>query len=132
MAARIGFEECSRSSCAGRAFAGLAGLLLASLLGGGCTSTRDYIHNGFKVGPNYCKPAAPVAQNWIDADDVRVRNQCDDLSKWWSVFNDPVLDSLICCAYQQDLSLRVAGYRVLEARAQMAIDVGNLFPSRRR
>jgi NodT family efflux transporter outer membrane factor (OMF) lipoprotein len=44
------------------------------------------------------------------------------------VFNDPRLESLICFAYQQNLSLRVAGCRVLEARAQMAIDTGNLFP----
>ena len=88
----------------------------------------EYIHNGFKVGPNYSPPPAPVAQNWIDANDVRVRKQSDDLSKWWVVFKDPVLESLICSAYQQNLSLRVAACRVLEARAQMMIDAGNLFP----
>ena len=94
----------------------------------GCTSLSDYVHNGFKVGPNYSPACAAVARNWIDADDVRVRKQCDDLSKWWAVFNDPALDSLICYAYQQNLSLRVAACRVLEARAQMVIDTGNLFP----
>jgi NodT family efflux transporter outer membrane factor (OMF) lipoprotein len=95
---------------------------------GGCTSWRDYINNGFKVGPNYAKPPAPVAKDWIDANDQRVRRESDDLSKWWAVFNDPVLDSLVCYAYQQNLSLRVAGMRVLEARAQLAIDTGNLLP----
>jgi NodT family efflux transporter outer membrane factor (OMF) lipoprotein len=94
----------------------------------GCTSLSEYVHNGFKVGPNYRTPPAPVAQNWIDADDKRLRNDSDDLSKWWGVFKDPVLDSLIGCAYRQNLSLRVAAFRVLEARAQMLIDVGNLFP----
>jgi len=113
---------------AGRTLTCLAGLLLAAMLNGGCTATSEYIHNGFKVGPNYTPPPAPVAQNWIDAADVRVRTKCDDLSKWWTVFNDPALDSLVCCAYRQNLSLRVAAYRVLEARAQMAIDVGNVFP----
>ena len=34
----------------------------------GCTSTREYFANGFKVGPNYCRPAAPVADQWIDSD----------------------------------------------------------------
>jgi NodT family efflux transporter outer membrane factor (OMF) lipoprotein len=106
----------------------LAGLLLAAMFTGGCTSPSEYFHNGFKVGPDYAPPPAPVAPHWIDADDVRVRSQCDDLSKWWLVFRDPVLDSLIGCAYQQNLSLRVAAYRVLEARAQVAIDTGNLFP----
>ena len=98
------------------------------MLTSGCTSWQDYVHNGFKVGPNYSKPPAPVAKDWIDADDKRVRTASDDLSKWWTVFNDPVLDSLICDAYRQNLSLRVAGMRVLEARAQLAIDTGNLLP----
>jgi NodT family efflux transporter outer membrane factor (OMF) lipoprotein len=95
---------------------------------GGCTSWREYVENGFKVGPNYCKPPAPVAKDWIDADDKRVRTESDDLSKWWAVFNDPVLDSLMCDAYRQNLSLRVAGMRVLQSRAQLAIDTGNLLP----
>jgi NodT family efflux transporter outer membrane factor (OMF) lipoprotein len=98
------------------------------VLTGGCTSWREYIQNGFEVGPNYRKPPAPVAKDWIDADDQRVRTESDDLSKWWSVFKDPVLDSLICDAYRQNISLRVAGMRVLEARAQLAIDTGNLLP----
>jgi NodT family efflux transporter outer membrane factor (OMF) lipoprotein len=89
---------------------------------------REYVQNGFKVGPNYCKPPAPVARDWIDANDQRVRTTADDLSKWWAVFKDPVLDSLICDAYRQNVSLRVAGMRVVEARAQLAIDTGNLLP----
>ena len=27
----------------------------------GCTTFSEYVHNGFKVGPNYQRPAAPVA-----------------------------------------------------------------------
>jgi NodT family efflux transporter outer membrane factor (OMF) lipoprotein len=108
--------------------AGVAGLLIASVLTSGCTTLSEYIHNGFKVGPNYGRPPAPVAKDWIDAADVRVRKEEDDLSKWWTVFHDSVLDSLICSAYQQNLSLREAGFRVLQARAQLAFDVGNLFP----
>jgi NodT family efflux transporter outer membrane factor (OMF) lipoprotein len=103
-------------------------VLIAVGLSCGCTSWPQYVHNGFKVGPNYCRPPAPVAPQWIDANDVRVKSASDDLSKWWTVFNDPVLNSLICFAYQQNLSLRVAGFRVLEARAQLLIDTGNLFP----
>ena len=61
----------------------------------GCTSVKDYVQNGFKVGPNYSSPAAPVECNWIDASDTRIRTDSDDLSKWWTVFNDPVLDGLI-------------------------------------
>jgi NodT family efflux transporter outer membrane factor (OMF) lipoprotein len=121
-------QRASSSGHAGLCWVALVVFLSLSVLTCGCTSVSEYIHNGFKVGPNYGRPPAPVARDWIDAGDVRVRKDSDDLSKWWSVFHDPVLDSLICYAYQQNLSLRVAGFRVLEARAQMLIDVGNLFP----
>jgi NodT family efflux transporter outer membrane factor (OMF) lipoprotein len=94
----------------------------------GCTPFTEYVHNGFKVGPNYRKPPAPVAVNWIDAGDKRLRQGPDDLSQWWKVFNDPVLDRLICSAYQQNLTLRQAGFRILEARAQLGITVGTIFP----
>src|SRR5438132_9437071 len=106
----------------------IAGLM--TLAGGlsGCTSLQEYVQNGFKVGPNYGRPPAPVAQNWIDAADPRVRKDSDDLAKWWTVFHDPVLDRLICSAYQQNLTVREAGFRVLEARAQLGIAVGEIFP----
>ena len=139
-ARRLGTATRTQGSGSGRARTGivlrpcapsfpcLAILLVASLLTCGCTSLPEYIHNGLKVGPNYVRPAAPVAQDWIDAADKRVRKESDDLSTWWTVFHDPVLDSLVCFAYQQNLTLRQAGFRVLEARAQLAITTGSLFP----
>jgi NodT family efflux transporter outer membrane factor (OMF) lipoprotein len=96
----------------------------------GCTTLSEYIHNGFKVGPNYKRPPAPVAQHWIDAGDVRVRSEEGDDSHWWTVFNDPTLNDLVQYAYQQNLTLREAGYRVLEARAQVGIACGELFPQK--
>jgi NodT family efflux transporter outer membrane factor (OMF) lipoprotein len=69
-----------------------------------------------------------VATEWIDATDVRVRTDSDDPTQWWTVFKDPVLNSLICSAYQQNLTLRQAGMRVLQARAQQRIAVGEFFP----
>src|SRR5262249_34569579 len=49
----------------------------------GCilTGPLQYVHNGFKVGPNYSEPPAPVASEWIGADDSRVVNR--HLSDWW-------------------------------------------------
>ncbi|MCY2991960.1 MAG: TolC family protein [Planctomycetota bacterium] len=101
-----------------------AGLLLAL---SGCTSVRDYVNNGFKVGPNYAPPLAEVAEHWIDSADIRT-HEGEDLSRWWTVFKDPTLDRLITSAYRQNLTLREAGFRVLEARAQRGIAVGEVFP----
>ncbi|NLF08984.1 MAG: efflux transporter outer membrane subunit [Pirellulaceae bacterium] len=94
----------------------------------GCTSCREYFANGFKVGPNYSRPAAPVAEEWIDDGDPALDTELIQDEAWWHVFNDPVLDSLITTAHRQNLTLRVAGLRILEARAQRAIAAGNLFP----
>src|SRR5688500_9090148 len=85
---------------------------------------------GCMVGPDYVTPEAPVASNWIDYKDPRADTQEQDLSQWWGVFEDPVLDSLIADAAQQNLTLRAAGWRTAEARARHGVAVGNLFPQR--
>lgn len=96
--------------------------------GSGCTSLNEWVHNDFRVGPNYSRPPAPVAENWIDYKDPRVKSQEAVPDEWWHVFHDPVLDGLVEDAYQQNLSLRVAGTRILQARAVLGIAVGSLFP----
>ncbi|MBN2296320.1 MAG: efflux transporter outer membrane subunit [Pirellulales bacterium] len=103
-------------------------LVVAAICLAGCTSLKQYVHNGFKVGPNYHPPLAPVAQHWIDTNSPAVLNESRELCCWWTVFNDPVLNRLVACACRQNLSLKEAGLRVLQARAQLGITVGNLFP----
>jgi hypothetical protein len=44
----------------------------AAALAGGCTSWQEYVHNGFKVGPNYRKP--PHLAAWHDHLDKLVRS----------------------------------------------------------
>ena len=89
----------------------------------GCLTTGplEWVRNGFKVGPNYCRPPAPVAEDWIEAKNASVQNR--HLQDWWQVFQDAPLNALVDTAYEQNLNLRIAGTRVLEARAQQAIAV---------
>jgi len=94
----------------------------------GCTTPLEYLHNGFKVGPKAGVPCAPTATHWIDAEDVRVQQSGTDLCRWWTVFHDPTLDGLVAHATSQNLTLREAGFRILEARAQLGIASGSLFP----
>ncbi|MEQ8848902.1 TolC family protein [Botrimarina sp.] len=108
----------------------LAACLLAAAgcLVAGCTSPREWIANGFKVGPNYCPPPVQVADDWIDSDDKRVLTDPVEHQAWWTVFDDPVLSDLVAEAYRQNLTLREAGARISEARALRRIAVGNFFP----
>jgi NodT family efflux transporter outer membrane factor (OMF) lipoprotein len=125
------------SRLAGRASGGQAARGLGRLAAGatvlmvfcaGCTGPVEYLRNGLKVGPNYCPPKACVAEHWIDDADLRSEPNPQILQCWWTVFNDPKLNELIYCAYRQNLTLREACYRVLQARAQRGIAIGEFFP----
>jgi len=93
-------------------------LLVSILLASGCT----------KVGPDFARPPATISEAWEDAGDRRVKTESAEYRNWWQAFHDPVLDRLIDRAYRDNLSLRIAGVRVLEARAQLGVIVGELYP----
>ena len=80
------------------------------------------------VGPDFSRPRAPVARQWRETNDPVVDSSRREDFQWWTVFHDPVLVRLIEVAYRQNLTLRVAGLRVLRARAQLAVAIGGLYP----
>ena len=98
------------------------------LCSSGCTSWREYVANGFRVGPNYCPPHAPVESHWIDADDPNVDSADPNPDAWWNIFQDSTLNGLIARARHENLSIRAACWRIMEARAQAAIAAGSLLP----
>ena len=108
---------------------GIVVLLSVVLSTFGCTGLQQWKANGYKVGPNYRRPIVPVAEGWVDASDPSIEIRvCDVSPDWWAVFNDSTLNQLVEAAYQQNLSLRAAGLRVLQARAQRDISTLNLLP----
>jgi len=84
--------------------------------------------SGCAVGPDFVRPDAPTEEAWIDSDVPQIKTEPADLTDWWKVFNDPVLDSLIETAYRQNLPLQIAGLRIMEARAQLGVAVGSQYP----
>jgi NodT family efflux transporter outer membrane factor (OMF) lipoprotein len=64
----------------------------------------------------------------LEAEDRRLNTTSANDQNWWKTFNDPVLNRLIDRAYAENLSIRVAGVRVLEARAQLGVVIGNIYP----
>jgi NodT family efflux transporter outer membrane factor (OMF) lipoprotein len=94
-------------------------LLILLLLPAGCV----------KVGPDFVKPEAEIMPQWLEAEGYKqVSARPEDYRDWWRSFNDPVLDNLIQTAYRENLPLRIAGVRVLGARAQLGVAVGDLYP----
>jgi len=93
--------------------------MLLALAVGGCTT----------VGPDYQEPEATVQTEWIEHQDPSVDTAATMATKWWkTAFNDPILDRLVEIALAQNLTLRSAGLRVLQARQQLAIAIGNQYP----
>lgn len=100
----------------------LAASLVLFFLLGGCAM----------VGPDFVTPDAPVADAWLMADNPWLSGGDADYSSWWKAFNDPVLDRIIAQTYAHNLTLQVAGLRILQARAQLGIATGSLYPQQQR
>jgi NodT family efflux transporter outer membrane factor (OMF) lipoprotein len=85
---------------------------------GGCTT----------VGPDFKHPETASMESWIERGENAIKAAPTDLRNWWKVFNDPTLDLLVEKALDQNLSLQITGLRIIEARAQLGIVRGALYP----
>src|SRR5262249_36912893 len=83
---------------------------------------------GCMIGPNFKSPPTRVAEQWLEADHQAVDSTRQEYRNWWSVFDDPTLTQLIETAYQQNLTLLAAGVRVIQARAELGVALGELYP----
>jgi len=96
-------------------------LLCAPLLLCGCT-----------VGPNYKRPTVAVPPTYRGlapggAPQAETTSLGDQ--KWWDIFQDEQLRTLIRTALQQNYDLRIAASRILEAKAQLGITRADQFPT---
>jgi len=92
-------------------------LLLAALGASGCL-----------VGPDFKRPEAPVSSAWLGAATPAVLTDELRVERWWDVFGDPALSVLVEQAFRENLTLRSAGLRVIQAQARRGIAIGLLFP----
>jgi len=87
---------------------------------------------GCTVGPNYKKPTATVPGTYrglTPEEAGKAESASIGDEKWWEVFQDEQLRSLIRTALQQNYDVRIAGARILEAQAQLGITRADQFPS---
>jgi multidrug efflux system outer membrane protein len=84
------------------------------------------------VGPNYKRPVVPVPDAYRGATpggSLVADSRSFGHEKWWDVFEDDELRTLIATALRQNLDVRVAATRVLEAQAQLGIVRADQFPN---
>jgi NodT family efflux transporter outer membrane factor (OMF) lipoprotein len=95
-------------------------LLLGALGLGGC----------MRVGPDFQPPGEAWLGQWRSPAIEQASQQRPeaDIREWWRVFDDPLLDRLIAEADAHNAGLRIAGLRVMEARAQLGIARSGRYP----
>jgi multidrug efflux system outer membrane protein len=88
------------------------------------------------VGPSYEQPAAPDAvaraDSFINAQDPVYRHE-PDATRFWTVFQDPMLTKLVDDALASNHDIRIAAARLAEARAlrrDAAFDLGPTIETR--
>jgi outer membrane protein, multidrug efflux system len=87
---------------------------------------------GCTVGPNYKRPSIDTPSAYRgDPSATSAAPSPESLgdAKWWTVFRDQQLQSLIRTALQQNFDVRIAATRVLAAQAQLGITRADQFPN---
>ena len=99
------------------------------LLGTVCVSLTL---SGCMVGPNFQTPHPAVPGAYTHegpyTDRPYVSGDAVD-PQWWKSFNDPILTQLEARAVDQNLDLKIAAERLLEAEAQAQIQGAALYPN---
>ena len=82
------------------------------------------------VGPNYVSPATEGAapDEWVSAVAEGITTESAELAQWWTLLDDPVLDTLVDAALVGNLDLEQAHSRVREARARRGIAASARLP----
>jgi len=91
-----------------------------------------FLLSGCTVGPNYKRPTVAVPTAYRGAlPDSTPQTETASLGdqKWWDIFQDEQLRTLIRVALQQNYDVRIAASRILEAKAQLGITRADQFPT---
>jgi len=86
---------------------------------------------GCAVGPDYHRPKPEMPDKWSEAiEPVEVPGAPGivDITRWWSLFNDEKLTSLVERAVESNKDLRVASAKLREARAQRVVVASGAYP----
>jgi outer membrane protein, multidrug efflux system len=86
---------------------------------------------GCSVGPNYKRPAAPVATKWEVEEPWRESAPKDSIPRgeWWTVYQDDDLNRLETQALASNQTLKVSIARLEQARATAGLQVATVFPT---
>jgi len=80
------------------------------------------------VGPKFEKPVVQTPASYINVDSVAVIQDSTLNLKWWELFNDPTLDSLIKLALEENKDLLIAASRLEQSRYNLGYNRADYYP----
>ena len=80
---------------------------------------------GCAVGPNFQEPKQDVSTNYRYSS---VKTDSIVNLKWWNIFDDPVLDTLIVTALRENKNVLIAASRIEQARANVGYNKADYGP----
>ncbi|HGY55839.1 MAG TPA: efflux transporter outer membrane subunit [Caldithrix abyssi] len=90
-----------------------------------CIGFLTFLLAGCAVGPNFKNPQPEIPEKFRFAE-----VQADSIInlEWWSLFNDPIIDTLVNEALNNNKDILVAVARIEEARAALGFTKADIFP----
>ncbi|MCK5666395.1 MAG: TolC family protein, partial [Thiotrichaceae bacterium] len=83
------------------------------------------------MGPDYDEPSVQWLEEWQPSAYKQKTNkqpEGEDISAWWKIFNDPILNKLIDETKKENYTLKIAGLKIFESRALLAIVNTSIYP----
>jgi len=79
-----------------------------------------------KLGPDFngIENRIEIPKKWQKKASLKNKEE----AKWWEIFHDEKLNELIMLGYKQNLDLKTAGLRILQARAALGISEAMIYP----
>lgn len=81
-----------------------------------------------KVGPKYEPPVMEIPCEWKSQPCAGLCAESPEDFSWWESFNDPLLNSLIARAAENNLDMGIAATRILAARRELKGKAGDSLP----
>jgi multidrug efflux system outer membrane protein len=94
----------------------LAALLMAAVLLPACSFLQT----------TYEKPAPELPESWKSSGEGNQASMAGE--RWWTLFNDPVLDKLVDEALEHNHDIEAAAARILEAEAVLGVTEADRYP----
>ena len=83
------------------------------------------VNTGCMMGPDY-QPPVMEPPDVYRLDEKKAEAEID--LKWWELFNDPVLESLVATALNNNKDVLIAASRIEEARASLGFTKADMYP----